>query len=104
MPHTADSPAPGSFKGLVYGDLVGSPYMIENTYNRYFELGESRKAYSHGRVRAFFPGVTEVSHGAAAVTRWLSVWRACRSAFVSSTTPIRVAGGRKRPDYSSLPA
>ena len=75
MPHTADSPAPGSFKGLVYGDLVGSPYMIENTYNRYFELGESRKAYSHGRVRAFFPGVTEVSHGAAAVTRWLSVYR-----------------------------
>ena len=75
MPQTPDSPAPGSFKGLVYGDLVGSPYMIENTYNRYFDLGESRKAYSHGRVRSFFPEVTEVSHGAAAVTRWLSVYR-----------------------------
>ena len=32
---------PGAFKGLVYGDLVGAPFMIENTYNRYFPLGES---------------------------------------------------------------
>ena len=65
----------GPFKGVVYGDLVGSPYMIENTYNRYFELGENRRAYSRGRVRSFFPEVTEVSHGAAAVCRWLTVWR-----------------------------
>ena len=37
---------PGStLKGTVYGDLVGAPYMIENTYNRYFDLGESRRAY-----------------------------------------------------------
>ena len=61
----------GSLKGAVYGDLIGSPYMIENTYNRYFELGESRKAYSHGRVRTFFSEVTEVSHAASAVTSWL---------------------------------
>ena len=45
MPNSTDSPSPGSFRGAVYGDLVGSPYMIENTYNRYFELGESRRAY-----------------------------------------------------------
>ena len=49
--------------------------MIENTYNRYFELGESRKAYSHGKVRTFFPQVTEVSHAASAVARWLTVCR-----------------------------
>ena len=64
-----------ALKGVVYGDLVGSPYMIENTYNRYFDLGETRRAYSHGRVRSFFPEVTEVSHGAAAVCRWLSTYR-----------------------------
>ncbi len=64
-----------SFRGTVYGDLVGSPYMIENTYNRYFELGETRRAYSHGRVRSFFPEATEVSHGAAAVTSWLTTYR-----------------------------
>ncbi len=65
----------GTLRGAVYGDLVGAPYMIENTYNRYFDLGESRRAYSHGRVRTFFPEVTEVSHGAAAVSSWLSLWR-----------------------------
>lgn len=70
-----DTPSRGSLRGTIYGDLVGSPYMIENTYNRYFELGESRKAYSHGKVRTFFPQVTEVSHAAAAVARWLDVCR-----------------------------
>ena len=65
----------GSFRGLVYGDLIGTPYMIENTDNRYFPLGETRRAYSHGRVRSFFPEVTEVSHGSAAVCNWLSVYR-----------------------------
>lgn len=75
MPSTADTPSPGSFKGTVYGDLVGSPYMIENTYNRYFELGDSRRAYSHGKVRTFFPEATEVSHGAAAVCSWLTTYR-----------------------------
>ena len=65
----------GTFKGIVYGDLVGAPYMIENTYNRYFPLGESRRAFSHGKVRSFFPEVTEVSHGAAAVCNWLSTYR-----------------------------
>ncbi len=65
----------GTLRGAVYGDLVGAPYMIENTYNRYFDLGESRRAYSHGRVRTFFPQVTEVSHGAAAVSSWLTLWR-----------------------------
>ena len=65
----------GTFKGIVYGDLVGAPYMIENTYNRYFPLGESRRAFSHGKVRSFFPEVTEVSHGAAAVCNWLSTSR-----------------------------
>ena len=50
---------PGStLKGTVYGDLVGAPYMSENTYNRYFDLGESRRAYSRGRVRSFFPEAT----------------------------------------------
>ena len=67
---------PGStLKGTVYGDLVGAPYMIENTYNRYFDLGESRRAYSRGRVRSFFPEATEVSHGAAAVVNWLTTYR-----------------------------
>ena len=65
----------GTFKGIVYGDLVGAPYMIENTYNRYFPLGESRRAFSHGKVRSFFPEVTEVSHGATAVCNWLSTYR-----------------------------
>lgn len=69
------SSLPGSYKGAVYGDLIGTPYMIENTHNRYFELGESRRAYSHGRVRSFFPEVTEVSHGATAVCHWLSTYR-----------------------------
>ena len=49
--------------------------MIENTYNRYFPLGESRRAFSHGKVRSFFPEVTEVSHGATAVCYWLSTYR-----------------------------
>ena len=75
MPKSTDSPSPGSFRGAVYGDLVGSPYMIENTYNRYFELGETRRAYSHGKVRSFFPEVPEMSHGAAAVCTWLSTYR-----------------------------
>ena len=65
----------GSLKGAVYGDLVGSPYMIENTYNRYFDLGDSRKAYSHGKVRTFFPEVTEVSHACCSVAQWLSSHR-----------------------------
>lgn len=65
----------GTLRGAVYGDLVGAPYMIENTYNRYFPLGESRRAFSHGRVRSFFPEVTEVSHGAAAVCNWLTTYR-----------------------------
>lgn len=65
----------GAFKGIVYGDLVGAPYMIENTYNRYFPLGETRRAFSHGKVRTFFPEVTEVSHGATAVCHWLSAYR-----------------------------
>ena len=68
------SPSPG-LKGAIYGDLVGAPYMTENTYNRYFDLGESRRAYSHGRVRSFFPEATEVSHGAAAVASWLVTYR-----------------------------
>ena len=49
--------------------------MIENTYNRYFPLGETRRAFSHGKVRTFFPEVTEVSHGATAVCNWLSTYR-----------------------------
>lgn len=61
----------GSLKGAVYGDLIGAPFMIENTYNRYFDLGESRKAYSHGRVRTFFPEVTEVSHACSCTASWL---------------------------------
>ena len=61
----------GAVLGAVYGDIIGAPYMIENTYNRYFELGESRRAYSHGRVRTFFPEVTEVAHATAAVIGWL---------------------------------
>lgn len=61
----------GSVQGAVYGDIIGAPYMIENTYNRYFDLGETRRAYSHGRVRTFFPEVTEVSHATAAVLGWL---------------------------------
>lgn len=65
----------GTYKGTVYGDIIGAPFMIENTYNRYFELGESRRAYSHGRVRSFFPEVTEVSHASSAVTRWLVSFR-----------------------------
>ena len=75
MPASKDPRLRGSFRGTVYGDLVGSPYMIENTYNRYFDLGETRRAYSHGRVRPFFPEVTEVSHGAAATCRWLTSFR-----------------------------
>ena len=75
MPPSKDPQLRGSFRGSVYGDLVGSPYMIENTYNRYFDLGETRRAYSHGRVRPFFPEVTEVSHGAAATCRWLTTFR-----------------------------
>ena len=66
---------PGTFLGAVYGDLVGSPFMIENTYNRYFDLGTGRRAYSGGRVRSFFPEATEVSHGAAAVVAWLTTYR-----------------------------
>ncbi len=75
METSAENQPTGPFKGEVYGDLVGSPYMIENTYNRYFDLGESRRAYSRGRVRSFFPEVTEVSHGSAAVSHWLSKYR-----------------------------
>ena len=75
MPASKDPRLRGSFRGTVYGDLVGAPYMIENTYNRYFDLGETRRAYSHGRVRPFFPEVTEVSHGAAATCRWLTSFR-----------------------------
>lgn len=74
--HPSSGPSPASvLKGTVYGDLVGSPYMTENTYNRYFDLGEGRRAYSRGRVRTFFPSATEVSHGAAAVCAWLSTHR-----------------------------
>lgn len=74
MDKTEHHPGP-NLKGTVYGDLVGAPYMIENTYNRYFDLGESRRAYSRGRVRSFFPEATEVSHGAAAVVNWLTTYR-----------------------------
>ena len=75
MAKKQDNNETGSFKGVVYGDLVGAPYMIENTYNRYFPLGEGRRAFSRGRVRSFFPEVTEVSHGATAVCNWLAVHR-----------------------------
>ncbi len=74
MASNKDNNAQGTLRGLVYGDLVGSPYMIENNYDRYFELGESRRAFSRGRVRTFLPEVTEVSHAAAAVSSWLSVY------------------------------
>lgn len=73
--------SPGEIlRGAVYGDLVGSPFMKENTHNRYFDLGEGRRAFSRGRVRTFFPVATEASHGAAAVCRWLSTWRDSPSA------------------------
>ena len=49
--------------------------MTENTSNRYFDLGETRRAYSRGRVRTFLPEATEVSHGAAAVVSWLTTHR-----------------------------
>ena len=65
----------GILRGVVYGDLIGAPYRIENTYNRYFPLGETRRIPSHGKLRVFFPEATEVTHGAAAVCRWLSVHR-----------------------------
>lgn len=65
----------GSLCGTVYGDLVGSPFMTENIYDRYFDLGTARRAWSRGRVRTFLPTATEVTHGAAAVCRWLSVHR-----------------------------
>ncbi len=71
MARLEESGLHGSFAGAVYGDLVGSPFMVENTYNRYFDLGEGRRAYSNGRVRSFLPASTEVSHACAAVCRWL---------------------------------
>ncbi len=49
--------------------------MIENTYDKYFDLGEGRRAYSGGRVRPFFPSTTEVSLGNAAVCHWLASHR-----------------------------
>ncbi len=75
MESKTSSGSGGSLKGTIYGDLVGSPYMIENTYDKYFELGEGRRAYSGGRVRSFFPSTTEVSLGSAAVCQWLSSFR-----------------------------
>ncbi len=75
MASDIDKNTRGTLRGVVFGDLVGSPYMIENTYDRYFELGESRRAYSRGRVRTFLPEATEVSHAAAAVSSWLSIYR-----------------------------
>ncbi len=61
-----------SFQGIIYGDLVGAPYMIENTYNKYFDLGQSNRAFHKGRVRTFFPSTTEATYGCAAVCGWLS--------------------------------
>ncbi len=75
MAIVTDSVQKGTLKGAVYGDMVGAPYMIENTYDRYFDIGESRKAYSYGKVRTFFPSTTEVSLGCGAVCSWLTSHR-----------------------------
>lgn len=62
-------------KGLVYGDVIGSPFKYVNTQSRYFEIGRTHNAPFRGRVAAFHPQVTEVSMTASAVMRWLSSQR-----------------------------
>lgn len=61
----------GSLKGAVFGDIIGAPFMVENTSNRYFEIGEPRTVISRGRSRKCFAECTEISHGVGAVSRWL---------------------------------
>lgn len=62
-------------KGLVYGDVIGSPFKYVNTQSRYFEIGRTHNAPYRGRVAAFHPQVTEASMTASAAMRWLSSQR-----------------------------
>lgn len=62
-------------KGLVYGDIIGSPFRIENTDSRFFEAGRSRSAQHDGRITVFHPHVTEATLGAGAAMAWLSAER-----------------------------
>lgn len=58
-------------RGLVYGDIIGSPFHIENSSGRYFEAGRSRSVPHDGRIVTFHPQATEASITAAATARWL---------------------------------
>ncbi len=64
-----------ALQGIIYGDLIGSPFMHANTSNRYFDLGQVHRAHYGDRVKSFLPMSTEVSYGCSAVCSWLSRYR-----------------------------
>jgi len=61
-----------NIRGLVYGDMVGAPFRLSGTPNRYFDLGQSRSVQYHGHIRTFHPQAGEPSFAAYAVMRWLA--------------------------------
>ncbi len=46
--------------------------MLDNTFDKYFDMAQDNVTIYRGRSRVFHPTVTEVSYGAAAVCSWLS--------------------------------
>lgn len=58
-------------QGAIYGDIVGSPFMVENTNDRYFEIGASQTVIRKGHTLKFHSNCTEMSYGVCAVSRWL---------------------------------
>lgn len=58
-------------KGLVYGNIIGSPFIGQNAESRYFDMGETVTVYDGRRLRRYEPAPTGAAYGCAAVSRWL---------------------------------
>ena len=57
--------------GAIAGDIIGSPYEWNNTYDRYFDLCHSVRGWFRGREVNFHPHFTDDTVMTLAVAKWL---------------------------------
>ena len=57
--------------GAVAGDIIGSPYEWNNTYDRYFELCRGTRGWFRGREVTCHPKFTDDTVMTLAIARWL---------------------------------